>query len=363
MQIQERFLKFMKIGYSPYESKTNKYVELSKKALESEGYKLSDFDNMSWKDRQSLDVVFLNWYESIDNSNSTINFLIIAFKKVLKLLWLKKNKVTVVTTFHNKVPHDTSRFEGKIAWAMLYCTLKIANKIIILSQESCKYLQAYLKPNEIQDKIFYIPHPNYIGVYSDGIMSEQFRDETNMKLLFVGQVRKYKNIELILEVARRTKDLRIQYKIAGKCISDAYKEELKSLLLDNDNVCLDLRFVDDEEIEKMICQSDIMILPYDLKSSLNSGTVYLAFSNKRSVICPMIATIKEFDSDLLYTYEYDDEEEHLEKLLESVKSAYADWENSRESFVKKGCLLYDEVRENNSLEVIAHRYRELIKSF
>ncbi|MGX7835548.1 glycosyltransferase, partial [Campylobacter fetus subsp. venerealis] len=118
------------------------------------------------------------------------------------------------------------------------------------------------------------------------------KSDTRLKLLFLGAIKPYKNIELLIDLAKKF-PLDIQLTVAGNPSSDSYRSELEALALDTQNIKLDLTFIPDEELPGYIHESDLLILPYSLASSLNSGTVILAFSYGRTVICPRIGTIDD----------------------------------------------------------------------
>ena len=354
----------MRIAYAPYENRDNKYIEISEKIIQSLGYEVCNFFDMSFKELAKCDEVILNWYESLSKSRYPFLTELRLVKKIITLQYLRRKQVKIITTFHNRMPHDLKGLINIEAKYLLKRVLQLSDAIIILSKDSIKYLEDYLTGSEIKEKAFYIPHPNYVGVYSDAItQAPEYEVHEKMQILFSGMVRKYKNIELIFEVACRTQNLDIEYTIAGRCPSEEYKQELERKASDLSNIHLKLQFIEDEKIEQLIRKSDIMLLPYDTSSSMNSGTVLLAFSNGRSVICPAISTIKEFDSNLVYSYEYENQQDHIEKLEENVLKAYDDFKNNKDKFEDKGRILFGKVKNDNSVEILSERYKELLGRF
>jgi glycosyltransferase involved in cell wall biosynthesis len=307
-------------------------------------------------------VVFLNWFESIGKSRSLISYIFHWIDKIIKIEYLKLNNIKIVTTFHNKKTHDTKGITGKLDVVLLKIILNKADKIIILSKESKKFLKYYIKENDINDKVFYIPHPNYIGVYSADFSKVSYNDNIKMKILFAGMIKKYKNIELIIDLARKTQELDIEYNVVGKCVDTDYGSEILEKAKGLSNIKFDFEFIEGEILEKMIRESDIMLLPYNTDSSMNSGTAILSFSNGRSVICPEIATIDEFDKSLVYSYTYMNEYEHIQNLYKTLINAYNDWKYNRIDFEEKGRLLFEDVSKNNSREILLRRYSEILKS-
>ena len=53
--------------------------------------------------------------------------------------------------------------------------------------------------------------------------------------------------------------------------------------------------------------ADVLVAPYNKESSLNSGTLWMAMSYKKSMILPRIGCVKDIPNynDLLYVYNYE----------------------------------------------------------
>lgn len=349
----------MKIAYTPYNYNGNKYITISENALQDCGAELYEFNSKTIN--KETDAVFLNWYESVGRSKYPFRTLYLINKRKMVLRLIHKKGICIVTTFHNKVPHDISGFYGKLNQELLRFVLNISDYIITLNNHSLADLEEYIDKTDIEKKAFLIPHPNYIGAYSEPIVDVEYNYHKKMKILFAGQIRKYKNIELLLQAADKVKDLDIEFIIAGKCQTLQYKEYISKLIEEKNNVNGILRFIEDKELEGLVRESDLLVLPYNIASSMNSGTVILAFSNGRSVICPEIATIKDYDAELTYSYKYTSEEEHIVELEKKIRMAYDDWKNRNEEFTNKGKILFEEVKIKNSYESIKERYSLLLE--
>lgn len=355
----------MRIAYYPFGLEVNKYVDISQKILKHCGCEIIDFEGLYKKGRkkiQQCDAVFLNWYDTIYGQSNISSIQKQIFKNKMKLLILKSCGLKVVFTFHNRLPHNTNdERKARILRSYAKWICKHSDYIMVLSRNSKEYLKAYLTDREIENKVRYIPHPNYIGVYSPAIQETTYPESKDFRILFVGQVSRYKNINLILETAEHFRNKNIRFHIAGNCSDAAYKAEIINRAQALPNVELDLRFIEDDELEQLLRQYHIMLLPYDTKSSMNSGTVILAFSNGRTVICPEICTIQDFDLSDVYSYRYETEEHHRKQIFECVEQAYNDWVNNRTDFESKGTRLLQAVRENNSPEKLMEYYRSLLE--
>ncbi len=172
---------------------------------------------------------------------------------------------------------------------------------MILCDESKSVLKTLCKfPKLYENKIYKIPHPNYIGVYPEPYVRTTKTSDDILNILYVGQVNKYKNIDLLINAVNSLNNNRIHLHIAGNCKDKVYKDYLTNTS-ENKNISFDFRFIPDNELVQIISKNDIVAIPYSLESSLNSGTIFLAFSYKKTVIAPMIGTLKEF-SDRSFFY-------------------------------------------------------------
>ena len=356
------------VAYYPFRSEFNKYTELSQSILKMNGCNIVDFEALVDGKIEKADIIILNWYESVYSRNPFK--LIKKFQAKINVLKSQKEKgAKIIFTFHNKKPHSlglpfclpVNDLIGKINIARMY---RMADRIIILSKDSRKYLLYYLQKKDINKKAFYIPHPNYIDAYSHPLKENIYNYDGIFKILFIGAIRPYKNIELILEAAKVLDIPSIRFYIKGAADKE-YQDKIMRDARQCQNVEFDFKFIGDAEIEETIRYSDILLIPYDVKSSMNSGTAILAFSNGRSLICPQISTIREIDKDLVYTYDYKSKKEHIDRIIFNIRQAYDDWLNNRSEFEAKGTKLYEYVKTTYSLDELAKRYKlmfdELLK--
>lgn len=354
MQLDNNKSENKHVAYQPFCLETNAYIHNSQAIIRSLGYDIVDF-KIAKGNWENIDYLILNWYDTLGKSWLR-NWCIIGFR-VLTLLKAKRKNVLIIHTFHNKQPHDVKGVMQIKFWTRILCSL--SDRIIILSKKSKEYLKEYCSNSQINKKAYYIPHPNYIGTYEDVEVEVALEKKDRLRLLFMGQIRRYKNVELIMEVAKHFSNEEIEFIIAGKPENEVYKEELLKEADNIKNLNMQLRFIPDEELSRMIVKADALLLPYDISSSMNSGTVLLAFSYAKNVICPRIATIYDFDLDLTYSYDYQDEVQHKEELIKQINKAYHEWKIDYKLFCNKGRKLYEVVNIENSPEKLKEYYKEL----
>lgn len=335
----------MEIIFDPKKSKSNQYVILLTSLFSESGLKIHSVSEAfsSFKKFKSIKIAHLNWYENLTGS-SKIEHLFSFIKKILKLFLLKIFNKKIVWTMHNKLPHDQKTiFLKKILIRVL---LSISDKIIIHSRSTTEILDSF--GANIKRKIQYVPHPDYIQIYGDRILKNVDIQSSVLNLLFMGAVKPYKNIELLIDAAKSFPN-DVKLTIAGNPSSQGYKTLLEKHAENTPNITLDLRFIPDEQIPEYLNQCDLLALPYDMKSSLNSGTVILAFSYGKTVICPEIGTISDFkDTENILSYTYASQSEHIEKLKSKIGEAINYKRSNNNAFNVFGENMFNKVMINNN---------------
>jgi len=329
----------MKIAFFPYESTENKYVNIIIEILKSiNGIKVYPFVPLDYlrfsRKMWGANVVWLNWFE-LDHGRVK-NML-----KIFVLILLKVTGKKIIYTLHNRKLHnkDTSILSRLLQNSIYYfCDIIVIHSKISVHDLPKKYIV----------KTQYIPHPNYIGEYGDSKGKEA---STKLRLLFLGQVKPYKNIELLIKTASEWNPNEVELTIAGKPISEEYKSELLNLAAGK-NIKFVFEFVKDDEMSEYLGNCDLLVLPYDISSSLNSGTVILAFSYAKTVICPLIGTVGDLTNKEFLTYTYNDSTEHLAALKQQIQKATTLKSNDNQIFDNWGQIMYNEVYQSNSKDKI-----------
>ena len=347
-------MKEKKVMVYPSFNSTNQYISLISKAIKNAGYEVvSPVKKIEFL---CVDTFVLNWYENMPGSNVLPTFL----RKIAKLFLIKCGGKQIVWVVHNKKPHD-DRSGLSLLLMKILCLL--SDKIIILSEETKTVLEKLVRNKRFyESKICKIPHPNYIGVYGEE-KDSLINCNSTIKFLFLGMIRKYKNIELLIDVFKELpREYPVHLTIAGSCMDECYKKELE-LRADkyDDNITLCLKFIDDAEMVGLIQSNDILVLPYDINSSLNSGTIILGFSYHKTVISPMIGTLKEYSgSNFFYSYDYADDAEHKTKLTHCIEEVVRNITSEPDVLKRKGSVAYDLVKNSNSLNVVSGLYKKVI---
>jgi glycosyltransferase involved in cell wall biosynthesis len=341
-------MKKKQIAIFPYEIKSNKYIDLIKVAYEKLDLCVVPF--VGWRSKE-YNYIALNWYESVQDLRIFIRRIIILIKLIIE-------KKDIIWTIHNKEPHDIkNHFFSRILIMLLF---HISYKIIVHSKSTIGIIKQFNYKKEILKKIVFVPHPNYIDLYGK-IDNNNIPDNDKLHLLFIGQIRPYKNIELLIEAVKELKLPNLKLKICGHA-DISYQDYLNGLIGSNNAITVDFNFIEDENISNLIAASHLLVLPYNLESSLNSGTIILSFSYKRTVLSPLIGTLRDIDDKtFFFSYEYQTIDEHKVQLKKHLLCIYQNYEDNYNELLKLGEKCYVYTRDNNSIESTFSMLREVIK--
>lgn len=339
--------------YPMVSSEYNKYLTNLYNTICNE-YEIIGYDKALKKGKLfNSEIYHFNWYEGINDKK------MIAIRKMfIRILRLLNKKI--IWTVHNNFPHDITNKKDIMSF-MKFMAEK-SDKIHVLNKETInnQYLKNY------KEKVICIPHGDYIDNYpkSNIDIYERYNiNKENKILLFIGQVRKYKNIELLIKAFTNSNIQKDGFVllICGNCYDKEYKEELKKF--SNENIIFDFNFIKDEEMESYLRNSQMVIAPYNKKSSLNSGTLWMAMSYKKTMMLPLIGCVKDIENynDMLYIYDYKEESEHYNELLKCFKQLKENVEQNENILQEKGEKCYNYISEKQSWKANKENWVNLYK--
>lgn len=229
---------------------------------------------------------------------------------------------SLVWTIHNTVSHE-SRFPD-IEAALCRDLAELASFIHVhslsVAQLTAKH---YALPME---KLVVGPHGNYIGAYPDSMDSASARARLGIPsnalvYLFLGQVRRYKGIEDLLEafgqlLGHSPEGMQPWLVIAGKPFNFDPSDLLRPAS-GLRNIIVNLREIPDDELQIYLRSADFMVLPY--RQVLTSGSVYLSLSYGVPVIAPNKGLIMDVVENGVSGFLYDSNDSSgLFKVLEET---------------------------------------------
>lgn len=120
-----------------------------------------------------------------------------------------------------------------------------------------------------------------------GVRPDAFR------VLFFGQIRPYKGVDLLLRaLTRTTAERRIDVAIVGPCADAELRRELSALLADvppHTSVAARFEFVADRELERHLAAADVAVFPF--RDVTSTSSVDRALAAGLPVILPSLATL------------------------------------------------------------------------
>ncbi|MBB3699816.1 glycosyltransferase [Flammeovirga yaeyamensis] len=242
----------------------------------------------------------------------------------------------------NLIAHDISGFtknDNKFIKTYLY---KIASNIVVHNNFSKEKLLNILP--YIDKKLQVIKHGAFTDMYNAELhRGDSFEtlglDPTKKYVLFFGQIKKVKGLDILIKSFSKINDENIHLIIAGKVWYDDFTiyDDLISKYQLKKRVHKIIRFVTDNERELLFKISSFVVLPY--REIYQSGVLLMAMSLKIPVIASSLVPNKEVIENKKNGFLFD-EEDDLSKII--IKNIY------------KGNLL-NEISEN--------AYQTMLKEF
>jgi glycosyltransferase involved in cell wall biosynthesis len=200
---------------------------------------------------------------------SPLDFL---FLKLLKIKGVK-----LVCTVHNLLPHEPS-FYDHYFYRYIY---KISDHLIFHTEGILKEFRTkFFKPKKLK----------IINHYFENVQIEIEKTKSN-HLLFFGNIRPYKGLELLLDAMRQLDDNENwTLTIAGKPEYDI--SQLLKRAQSDARVIWRTEYISNDEVDDLFNSCGIIILPY-LKID-TSGLLYLAKSYGKVIIAPDMGIFSEF---------------------------------------------------------------------
>jgi glycosyltransferase involved in cell wall biosynthesis len=174
--------------------------------------------------------------------------------------------------------------------------------------------------------VLHIPHPAYLGVYSDDVPRDAARKHYHLGADdvvygFVGNIRRYKGVddlvaafESIRSGVPRPDGRRRRLLIAGLPSAQPEIADLLDKVQRDPDMVLDARRIPADKLSIPLRASDVIVLPY--RESLNSGALLLALSFGRPVIAAVSPGVNEtVDEDAAITFEAGDRVELAKALV------------------------------------------------
>ena len=216
----------------------------------------------------------------------------------------KSKGIKIVWTIHNITPHELEYVE--VFLELRKKLADIAERILVHNLQSISELRK--QGVNCLEKFFLLPHPSYIGIYpeleanlatiSDKTSSDRtYRNSpssANTGFLAFGMVRRYKNLEFLLDVLNESPQIleTTSLRVMGSVFKDdPYGDELQSKYGHLAGLTLSFERVPDEALGDMFASASCLILPY--KRFLTSGAALLGITAGVPIVAPDCAQMRE----------------------------------------------------------------------
>lgn len=259
-----------------------------------------------------------------------------------KLLdWVKKMKergVRFVKTIHNLKPHEQVDRESEIVGLM--------DGIVFFSNAQKEYYMSNYNFTGIKKVI---PHPNY---HINSPVSSN-PENKKWKLLCVGRVREYKQLEIICEILRRLPDEDITIRIAGKPDEKKVVKILTDYSIVDSRLHCDFEFLSEEKLASFLYESDAVLLPYTQVWS--SGVAILCANYKKPLIGKIPYMFRDYQADQIGVFDSTEMDMNTDMMLDLILNSI---KQGKEILQSKALNLHH-LCENNSDKLIGIKYKEL----
>ncbi len=279
-------------------------------------------------------------------SANMVTFLLFLIPKIFRL------NIAVIAHDVSSFINGDNRFLQKIIYNIF------ANQIVVHNEFSKKML---LQSVDIKDpsKIAIIKHGGYIEHIKHRYTKDEARKELGLNeegryILFFGQIKRVKGLDILLKALKETPE-DIKLIIAGKPQRDdiAYYDRLIDKLALQDRVIKIIRYIEDDEREKLFFAADVNILPYRI--IYQSGVLLMAMSYGLPVIAsdlePNKEVIRDNENGMFF------KNEDIKLLSQKINLFFS--ENILRKKIIKNSI--ETIKNQYSWDAISAKYLQLLK--
>lgn len=305
-------------------------------------YDVVRMETVSVDEEKLKDVraVVLNWPENC--LDDTMKVRIGVYREYgIKVVWF----------FHNRMPHeDNTSF--MMAENMKWMA-ENSDAIILLSKSSVDFLPG----RGSTKKAVFIPHPIFsIENTNVCIRHEDIFGNGKITVGMFGSIRSDKRFEVMIRLAAEGL---VNLIIAGRAIQPSYAEKLRRSVAGLSNVLFTMEHVSEQDFMLYHRQSEVIALPFDTRSCMNSGSMITAFSFARPVLTTDIAMARDLEAEDFV---------HIVQDSSNVEKLYTNLRLGLEECISQGGGALREqglharwyVEKNNRLEAVAEGFRAVI---
>ena len=214
---------------------------------------------------------------------------------------LGKNFCHIIGWVDNVHPHESIPFQHFLTSLFL----KRCHNFVVMSTSVKNDLIAIHNINK--EKIQLHPHPIY-NIFGKSISKKNAKlnlgiptsstSNNDNYILFFGLIRKYKGLDLLLDVmaSKKIKSMNIKLIIAGEFYDEKEKYITKINALNlNNRIFLNDFYIKNEDVVNYFCASDIVVQPYT--SATQSGVSMVAYNFNKPILLTNVGGLSEYVDD------------------------------------------------------------------
>jgi beta-1,4-mannosyltransferase len=279
----------------PNELKDNPVLSLLFSDLASSNIQIKPFSGKASLLRRH-DIVHVHWPEWLIRW-SGFRKASYDIASLIGALWIARRRgAAVVWTGHNLEPHQLPR--PKLWKAFQFLFISQLDLLISFGDGATELLRSRY-PALTRKPVVIIPHGHYRTYYDARPTPDAFRHDTGLDerpvLLCFGLIKSYKNVPELIRAWKNLAPPRPQFVVAGRSDEPALEEAIRQEADGYSDIHLMLQFIGDDDVPTLFAASDVLLMPYEARSALNSGVAHLALSLGKPVVMNDTAANKDLE--------------------------------------------------------------------
>jgi glycosyltransferase involved in cell wall biosynthesis len=306
---------------NPYAERLAKSLELYGVDVQIEEYNFSYFFLPKVLGTSNVKVLHLHTLHYFLTGSNALNRWIRFFLFVSQILILKILGIKIVWTVHEWA----DRFgNGKNRIYPIWSTIlgRLLDAIITHCNTTKIEIDKAFRLAE-KNRIFVVPHGNYIGSYENQINQDQARrllnlPKHNLVFLLFGDIHRTKGFLEAVDAFKALEAVDVSLLIVGQPVGEQLEEELRNKIDSCSNIVFISRRAANEEIQCHFNASNCVIVPY--KVSTTSGVTILSMSFGKACIAPKVGFFQDvLDTEGAFLYDSNSETGLLDAMRVAVE--------------------------------------------
>lgn len=204
-----------------------------------------------------------------------------------------------------------------------FCFSRLIDAFIVHSNDAKKKIIQKYSLKRRNNKIYIIPHGNYIESYKNEIGLKEARQLVEISahafvFLVFGSIVPRKGLIEIIQTFSRINLNAVQLMIVGKPVNLDYEYQIQKTIEGRRNIKYVPKLVPDYEIQMYMNGSNVVVLPYK-NDFLTSGVLLLAMSFGKACIVPKIGYFAEIlDDGGAFFYDAHDKDGMLRAMQSAI---------------------------------------------